>query len=309
MNYPKALKPGMTIGIISPSGARNNDVVLPRMKKFWEDRGYKTVIGKSCTSKHGHLAGTDEVRANDINQFFADDGIDAIFCTRGGYGAARLMSLIDYDAIRKHPKIFVGYSDITALHTAFNRYGQLITFHGPNGEITIDDDNTPISMNSLMQALTASEGYELINPAGYPRTTLQGGIARGALTGGNLTLVTHSLGTPWAPDFAGKILFLEDVDEHTYRVDEMLVNLKQAGAFDQCAGILLGEFTDCNIEYPEYGQTLEQIFDEVGFPKNKPILRGIRVGHCNPKLTLPLGAMCEMDADRQTVRILEAPVK
>ncbi|MBQ4075310.1 MAG: LD-carboxypeptidase [Clostridia bacterium] len=309
MNYPKALKPGMTIGIISPSGARNNDVVLPRMKKFWEDRGYKTVIGKSCTSKHGHLAGTDEVRANDINQFFADDAIDAIFCTRGGYGAARLMSLIDYDTIRKHPKIFVGYSDITALHTAFNRYGQLITFHGPNGEITVDDDNTPISMNSLMQALTASEGYELVNPEGYPRTTLQGGIARGALTGGNLTLVTHSLGTPWAPDFAGKILFLEDVDEHTYRVDEMLVNLKQAGAFDQCAGILLGEFTDCNIEYPEYGQTLEQIFDEVGFPKNKPILRGIRVGHCNPKLTLPLGAMCEMDADRQTVRILEAPVK
>ena len=309
MNYPKALKPGMTIGIISPSGARNNDVVLPRMKKFWEDRGYKTVIGESCTSKHGHLAGTDKVRAGDINRFFADDDIDAIFCTRGGYGAARLMSMLDYDTIRKHPKIFVGYSDITALHSAFNRYGQLITFHGPNGEITVDDENTPISMTSLMQALTATVGYELINPDGYPRETLHGGIARGALTGGNLTLIAHSLGTPWAPDFAGKILFLEDVSEHTYRVDEMLINLKQVGAFDQCAGILLGEFTDCNIEYPEYGQTLEQIFDEVGFPKDKPILRGIRVGHCNPKLTLPLGAMCEMDADQQTVRILEAPVK
>lgn len=309
MNYPKALKPGDTIAIISPSGARNNDVVLPRMKKFWEERGYTIKVGESCTSKHGHLAGTDEVRARDINRFFADDDVNAIFCTRGGYGAARLMNMLDYDVIRKHPKIFVGYSDITALHSSFNRYGQLITFHGPNGEITVDDENTPISMDSLMQALTATGGYEINNPEGYPRETLQGGCAVGALTGGNLTLVAHSLGTPWAPDFAGKILFLEDVDEHTYRVDEMLINLKQAGAFEQCAGILLGEYTDCKVEYPAYGQTLEQILDEVGFPKDKPILRGIRVGHCNPKLTLPLGAMCEMNADEKTIKILEAPVR
>jgi len=305
MNKPKALQPGMTIGIIAPSGCRNNDVVLPRMKKFWEEQGYHTVIGDSCTARHGHLAGTEEVRARDINRFFADDQIDAIFCTRGGYGAARMLDMLDYDSIRKHPKIFVGYSDITALHSAFNRYGQLLTFHGPNGEITVNDENTPISMASLLQALTAREGYEIKNPDGYAFETLQGGKAVGALTGGNLTLVAASIGTPWAPDFAGKIIFLEEVDEHTYQVDRLLVHLKQAGAFDQCAGILLGEFTDCKVEFPEYGQPLEQILAEVGFPKDKPVLKGIRVGHCNPKLTLPLGALCEMDADRQTLRVLE----
>jgi len=309
MNYPKALKTGMTIGIVAPSGARNNDVIVPRMKKFWEDKGYKIILGESCISKHGYLAGSDNVRAGDINCFFQDDTVDAIFCARGGYGAARILPMLDYDMIRRHPKIFLGYSDITALHSALNRYGDLVTFHGPNGDIAADDENTLISLRSLMQALTAEGGYELVNPQGYPRVTLQSGCARGILTGGNLTLIAHSLGTPWAPDFHGKILFLEDIGEYTYRIDEMLVNLKYAGAFEQCAGILLGEFTNCQIEYPEYGMTLETILEEIGFPQDKPVLRGIRAGHCSPKLTLPMGVLCEMDADSQSVRLLEAPVQ
>lgn len=309
MNYPKALKKGMTIGIVAPSGARNNDVIVPRMKSFWENKGYKMVLGTSCTSKHGYLAGSDDVRASDINCFFRDSSIDAIFCARGGYGAARLLPKLDYQMIRSHPKIFLGYSDITALHSALNRYSDFVTFHGPNGDIAADDENTLISFQSLMQALTSESGYELVNPPGYPRVTLQGGCARGQLTGGNLTLIAHSLGTPWAPDFRGKILFLEDIGEYTYRIDEMLLNLKYAGAFDECAGILLGEFTNCQIEYPDYGMTLEAIFDEIGFPKDKPILRGIRSGHCNPKLTLPMGVLCHMNADSQRVLLLESPVQ
>lgn len=308
MNRPRALKEGMTIGLIAPSGARNNDTILSRTKAFWERLGYKIVVGESCVSRHGHLAGTDEIRARDINRFFADDSVDAIFCIRGGYGSARLLPMLDYDMIRRHPKIFLGFSDITALHAAFNRYGRLVTFHGPNGDISIDDENQAISFASLMQALQSREGYEIINPPGFERKTLQGGIAKGEIVGGNLTLIAHSLGTPYAPDFAGKILFLEDIGERTYRVDEMLVNLKHAGAFEQCAGILLGEFTDCTVEYPDFGQTLDEILAEIGFPKDKPVLQGIRAGHCSPKLTIPLGVMCEMDADAQTVHIMERAV-
>lgn len=309
MNRPRALTKGMKIALVAPSGALRTPETLPRTENFWKSRGYQVVVGESCTAKHGYLAGTDALRAHDINRFFADDSVDAIFCLRGGYGAARILPLLDYDAIRKHPKIFLGFSDITALHNALNRYGRLVTFHGPNGEISGDNESNVISESSLMQALAGNGGYELINPPGYPRRTLQGGKAIGELTGGNLTLIAHSLGTPWSPDFSGRILFLEDVNEHTYRVDEMLVNLKQAGAFDQCAGILLGEFTDCVTEDPEFGLSMEDILLEIGFPKDKPVLRGIRAGHCNPKLTLPLGVMCEMDADNQTIRLLESPVK
>ena len=309
MNKPRALEKDMTIALIAPSGARNNDIILPRTKAFWEEQGYRVKVGESCGARHGYLAGTDDVRAADINRFFADDEVDAIFCIRGGYGAARIVPLLNYDVIRNHPKLFLGYSDVTALHSALNRYGHLVTFHGPNGDISIEDDRVAVSFQSLMQALTATDGYEIMNPAGYPRQTLQGGIAWGRLTGGNLTVLAHSLGTPWAPDFEGKILFIEDIGEHTYRVDETLVNLKYAGAFEKCAGILLGEFTDCPVEYPDYGFTLEEVLEEIGFPENKPVLRGIRAGHCSPKLTLPMGVLCEMDADRKTVRLLEGPVE
>ena len=309
MNKPCALQSGMTIALVAPSGAPRNAEVLPRMKNFWENKGYQVIVGESCTSKHGYLAGTDDIRAGDLNRFFADPQVDAIFCIRGGYGAARILPMLDYDIIRRNPKIFVGYSDITALHSSLNRYGQLVTFHGPMGDLPANEEHLPVSLHSLELALTAKEGYELINPPGFEKTTLQSGVAQGEIVGGNLTLIAHSLGTPYAPDFAGKILFLEDISEKTYRVDEMLVNLKHAGAFDQCAGILLGEFTDCETEDPAFGLSMEDILAEIGFPKNKPILRGIRAGHCNPKLTIPFGVSCEMDADRKTIRLLEGAVR
>ncbi len=307
MNKPKALRPGMTLGIIAPSGAPRNEKALPDMVNFWINKGYNIVLGKSCTARHGNLAGTDDVRAGDINSMFADPVIDGILCLRGGYGAARTLPLIDFDCIRRNPKIFVGYSDVTALHNAINRYGNLVTFHGPMGDIAGDDEGCALSYQDLITALTITGCRALCNPPEYGYTTLTGGKATGVLTGGNLTLVSHSLGTPYAPDFAGKILFLEDIGEHTYRVDEMLVHLRQSGAFDQCAGILLGEFTDCTVEYPAFGLTLEEVFDEL-LPKDKPVLRGIRVGHCQPKLTLPLGVPYEMDAALQTVVQLEGAV-
>ena len=309
MNYPAPLQKGMTIAFIAPSGALRNAEVLPRTVNFWKRQGFQAVIRESCTARHGYLAGDDALRAADINRFFADDSVDAIFCVRGGYGAARLMKLLNFELIRRKPKIFVGFSDITALHGALNRYGQLATFHGPNGDITVDDDKTPASLSSLLQALESPDGYEILNPPGFPRTTLAPGIARGEIVGGNLTVLAHSLGTPWQPDFAGKLLFLEDVNEYTYRVDETLMNLMHAGAFDACAGVLLGEFTDCTAADPTYALTLDEIFSELLLPLGKPVLGGIRAGHCNPKITIPLGVAAEMDVGRQTLRLLRGAVE
>lgn len=309
MNIPRPLKPGMTIALVAPSGAPRSEEVLPRAAEFWKRQGYRVVTGESCTARHGYLAGPDELRAKDLNRFFADDSVDAIFCLRGGYGAARILPLLDYACIRRYPKIFVGFSDITALHSALNRYGRLVTFHGPNADLALDMECSSFSLASLMTALTRESGYTLQNPDGYPRVALQGGRAVGEITGGNLTVLAHSLGTPWAPEFSGRILFLEDIHEPTYRVDETLMNLKHAGAFEQCAGILLGEFTDCQTEDPAFGLSLEDILTEIGFPKDKPVLRGIRAGHCTPKLTIPLGVMAEMDADAQTVRLLNGAVR
>lgn len=194
MNRPRALKEGMTIGLIAPSGARNNDIILPRTKAFWERLGYKIVVGESCVSRHGHLAGTDEIRAWDINRFFADDSVDAIFCIRGGYGSARLLPMLDYDMIRRHPKIFLGFSDITALHAAFNRYGRLVTFHGPNGDISIDDENQAISFASLMQALQSREGYEIINPPALNAKPCRAALPKAKLW----AAILPSLPTAWA---------------------------------------------------------------------------------------------------------------
>ena len=309
MNFPKPLRPGMTIALVAPSGCPRSPEVLPRAASFWESQGYRVVIGESCTARHGYLAGPDALRAGDVNRFFADDRVDAIFCLRGGYGAARILPLLDYACIRRHPKIFVGFSDITALHDALNRYGRLITFHGPNADMAGDTECASFSLSSLMTALTRESGYALRNPEGYPWATLQGGRAAGEIVGGNLTVLAHSLGTPWTPDFAGRILLLEDVNEPTYRVDETLVNLKQAGAFDQCAGILLGEFTDCQTEDANFGLSIADVLAEIGFPQDKPVLRGIRAGHCRPNMTIPLGVMAEMDADAQTVRLLTGAVR
>ena len=307
MNHPRALRPGDTVALIAPSGCSRDPDLLPDAVAQWEGLGYRVKVGDSCAARHGYLAGTDELRAGDVNRFFADDSVSAILCIKGGYGAARILPRIDFAMIRRHPKIFAGYSDITALHSALNRWGNLITFHGPNAKMPGPREAWDASLTPLLRALTVPDAYEIQNPPGFSMTTLQGGKSEGVLTGGNLTLIAHSLGTPYCPDFSGRILFLEDIGEHTYRVDEMLVNLKQAGVFDQCAGILLGEFTDCTVEYPEYGLTLEEVFKEIGFPAGKPVLRGLRAGHCAPTLTLPMGALCELDADAQTLRLLESP--
>ena len=309
MNYGKKLKFGNTIGLIAPSGAMRTEGAIERAVTETERMGFKVKLGESAGKKYGYLSGTDDVRAPDINAMFADNEVDAIFCIRGGYGAMRILDKLDYDLIAKHPKIFVGFSDITALHIALlNRCG-LATFHAP---MPVGWSNGPLdefSRESMYKALMHAEPVgELINPPEYPKQTVNPGQAEGLLVGGNLMLMASSLGTPWEIDTKGRIVFIEEVGERTYCVDRMLTQLRLAGKFDDCAGVVFGDFADCPIEYPEYGLSLEEIIRDVAAPCGKPIFTGLRCGHCTPKLTLPFGVKCRMDADKCTLTVLESAV-
>lgn len=310
MIYGKKLKFGDTLGFIAPSGAVRTEGAIERAVKETERMGFKVKLGESAGQKYGYLSGSDEVRARDINNMFADDEVDAIVCLRGGYGAMRILDQLDYEMIARHPKIFMGFSDITALHIALLNRCDLATFHGPMAAANwagspLDD----FSRESMYRALMSTEPVgELRNPEGYLRQTVNPGQAEGQLVGGNLMLIASSLGTPWEIDTKGRIIFIEEVGERTYCVDRMLTQLRLAGKFEDCAGVVFGDFADCPVEYPEFGLTLEEIIRDVVAPSGKPIFTGLRCGHCTPKLTLPFGVKCRMDADECTLTVLESAV-
>lgn len=310
MKYGKKLKFGDTLGFIAPSGAVRTEGAIERAVEETLRMGFKVKLGESAGQKYGYLSGSDEIRARDINNMFADDEVDAIVCLRGGYGAMRILDKLDYDLIAKHPKIFMGFSDITALHIALLNRCDLATFHGPMAAANwagkpLDD----FSRESMYRALMNTEPVgELVNPPEYPKQTVNPGQAEGKLVGGNLMLIASSLGTPWEIDTKGRIIFIEEIGERTYCVDRMLTQLRLAGKFDDCAGVVFGDFADCPIEYPEFGLSLEEIIRDVVAPCGKPIFTGLRCGHCSPKLTLPFGVKCRMDADNCTLTVLESAV-
>ena len=311
MLYGKKLKFGDTIGLIAPSGAVRTPGAVDAAVAETERMGFRVKVGESCYAKYGYLSGSDEVRARDVNRMFLDDEVDAIICVRGGYGTMRILDQLDYDAIAAHPKIFVGFSDITAMHIAILEKTGLATFHGPMaasnwaGKPLIDFDR-----ESLYKALMNAEpAGELLNPPEYPRQTVNPGVCEGQLVGGNLTLIAGTIGTPWQLDTTNRIIFIEDVGERTYCLDRMLTQMRLAGMFEKCAGVVFGDFADCPIEYPEFGCSLEEIINDVVKPCGKPIFTGLRCGHCTPKLTLPFGVKCRMDADACTLTVLESAVR
>ena len=264
------------------------------------------IVFPSCTMNHGYLAGKDTDRAKDINTAFADESIKGIFCLRGGFGTTRLLNLVDFDMIKKNPKVFAGYSDITALHVAITQRCEFVTFHSPmpNTRYRQMDD---FSLKSLKANLFSSEPLgEVFNPPGEKIKTIVPGVCEGLITGGNLSLLHGTLGSPYEVDTKGKILFIEDVGEMPYRIDRALTALALAGKFDDCAGIILGTFADCvmpdiesvppNSLIAEASLTLNQVFDEVVKPFNKPTILNFRSGHVYPQLTIPLGTNLMLDA-------------
>ena len=305
MITPKPLFPGARVALLAPASAVPEARLQPALD-FVRSLELEPVVYPSCyfANRDGYMAATDAQRAKDLNDAFADESIDGIWCIRGGYGAHRLQPLLDVETIRSNPKWFGGYSDITALHIFLNQICGQETYHCtmPSTEFTPDE----FTLGWLKKALFGGLSGVLENPEGQIPSTLVPGEASGVLCGGNLSLLAASLGSPWEIDTKGKILFLEDIGEKTYRVDSMLTSLRNAGKFDDCAGIILGAWTDCPPEYPEKTLELPEIFQQLVVPAGKPAVMDVTCGHCLPTLALPMGRMCTLDAENCTITVAEA---
>lgn len=304
MIKPKALKFGDTIGIISPSSPTAEENIQKAYDTIVE-MGFKVKMGKSPYEKYGYLSGTDDIRAQDINEMFKDIEVDGIICMRGGYGTPRILQLIDYNIIRNNPKVFVGYSDITALHIAFNQLASLVTYHGPMVSSDMIGGFSNFSKESLFKAIMGSEPIGIIsNPPEEEIITINGGTAEGSLIGGNLSLITDTMGTPYEIDVRGKILFIEEVGEEPYNIDRMLNQLRLSGKLHEVEGIILGDFKDCNPKDDE-SLSLEQVINDHIKPIGKPTIYNLQSGHCAPIITLPFGVNVRLDADKKEILILE----
>lgn len=287
---PESLRPGDAIGIAAPAGSFDADQ-FRRGIKVIEALGFKTVIPGGLFEQRRYLAGSDEHRAGILNGLFADNAVKAIMCARGGFGSLKLLSLLDYAAIRNNPKIFAGFSDITALLSVIGEKTGLVTFHAP--VITSLADAGEKTTAALASAFMSVEAIEITIEAG---AIIAPGLASGAVRGGNLAALCQLVGTPYQPNFRESILLLEDVNEPAYRIDRMLSQMRLAGCLEGVAGILLGRFDRCG--------DIQEIYDVIrdGFTDSIPILAGLPVGHNGENLPLPLGLTATLDADRARLR-------
>lgn len=308
---PKALQPGDTVGLVSPSAASSERLDFQLATEAMLALGLKVKTGRHMMDRRGHLAGEDKARAADLNQMFADPDVKAVICLRGGSGAARILPLLDYDLIRRNPKPLVGYSDITALHNALLAKAGLISFHGANGtaswnEFTVRQFKQLFFARELPLYRNEPEEKDELVPRQNRIQSITGGTVSGELVGGNLTVLTALAGSPYLPDFTDKILFLEDIEEEPYRVDRMLSTLRLMGALDKIKGFVFGECTDCEPSGGYGALTLDQIFDDYIKPLNIPAYRGAMIGHIPRQFLLPVGAKVELNADKGEMRLLES---
>lgn len=302
MRKPEPMFPGATVALVAP-GSAVAESDLEKALDFVQALGLKPVVYPSCyfSNRDGYFAATDVQRAKDIMDAFADPQIHGIWCIRGGYGSHRILPRLNKDVILRNPKWFGGYSDVTALHLYLNQVCDLESYHCVMPSTEPDAD--AFTVKWLKKALFGELSGTLSCPEGQSLGKLVAGKACGSLCGGNLSLVAASLGTPWEIDTRGKILFLEDIHEKTYRIDSMLTQLRNAGKFRDCAGILLGAWTDCPPEYPDRTLQLPEIFNQLIAPAGKPVLTDLPCGHVLPTLALPMGRICHMDADTGIIEL------
>jgi muramoyltetrapeptide carboxypeptidase len=312
---PPALKPGDTIAFVAPAGPAE----LPKLRAYaaeLEKAGYRVAIPDGIGERRsGYLGGTDEERAAELNAAIRNPKVRAVFPVRGGFGLTRILDRIDYAALRKDPKIVTGYSDLTALHLAIARQARVVTFHSPlvmHNLWQVGKPEHAFAADSFRRAVFADRytkgqaGYTIPAPADAKPVKLVGGTARGRLLGGNLSLICATLGTPYAIQPKGAILFVEDVNEAPYRVDRMLSQLRLAGALDEVAGVVVGSFTT---KEPAEAKEVDRVLREYFGALKVPVLMQFPVGHAPPNATLPHGGLVELDADGGTLRVVEDPVR
>jgi len=310
---PPRIKAGDTIGLMIPSSANWDPMDIDVLLESLAALGLKGKLGKHVYDRYGYLAGRDEDRAADLNDMFRDPEVKGIHCIRGGWGAARLLPLLDFAAIERSPKALIGYSDITALLLALHAKTGLVTFHGPNGASEWNSTNVDWLQRVTWQGEAATfvnpqDAGDLLAPRRNRTRTIQGGRARGRLLGGNLTVLTAILGSPYVPDFTDAILFLEDVDEAPYRVDRMLVQLKLAGILEKLGGFVWGTCTDCGPGNGFGSLTIPDVLNDHIKPLGIPAYYGAMLGHISRQFTLPVGVEVEIDAAAGSIRMLESAV-
>ena len=302
---PKRLAAGDTIGLCAPAGAVKSEEEIKEFEAILRRLGFKTKRAKNISNRYGYLGGTDAERAEDFMSLIEDEDVNAIFFVRGGWGCARLLPLIDFNAIRENPKIIMGFSDITTLLLAITEKSRMITFHGPSGNSTWNNYSVDYIKNLLMEGMTFTYSNKASDA---PIKTYTSGKAYGELFGGNLTVLTSLLGSSYLPPWGGKILFLEDVKEEPYSIDRMLMQLKLNGVFENVKGVILGNFRKCVAEEPERSFTLEEVFEQYFKNLDIPVFYGAQVGHTLNKFTLPVGAEVMMDADEGTIQLMRSAV-
>ena len=308
---PKRLKKGDVIGLIAPAGIITEKQLKNTIESV-EKLGYKSYHTNSALSKYGYFAGKDKERADDLMHMFTNKNVAGILCIRGGYGAMRILDMLDYDLINQNPKVFIGYSDITAFLSSIYENTGLITFHGPVG-ISSFNEFTVNSYRNIIETPQNKYKYQYLREKNTEETsefdvyTINEGKAEGELIGGNLSVIVSMIGTKFEPNFENKIVFIEEIDEKTYKVDRMLTQLVQATNIKKASGIVLGIFKKCDQD-EEPKLSLKEAITDILKPLNIPVSYGMAFGHVANKMTIPVGIKAKMNADKNSLKLLEKAV-
>ena len=296
MPLPRPLTPQSRIAIAAPASAALDRADTEAGLAVLRSRGLDIDPGRAFASPLAYLSGTDEQRAEELNAFLVRDDLDAVVCLRGGYGLLRILDRIDYDAARAHPKLIVGYSDITALHLALYAKAGLTGLSGPM--VASDWHQLDADSEAQFWAMASGRvGVPLVGPGGESLVPMRDGTAEGVLLGGNLALTAALLGTPYLPDLHGAILFLEDVGESPYRIDGLLARLRLAGVLSQLGGLVLGAFTDAEPPKNRPSFTVEEVLDQYAAHVNGPVASGLVYGHFARKITVPVGVQARLTVE------------
>lgn len=303
---PKALKAGDTVAISSPAGAVWDEVQIETFTNILKGFGFNVIHGKTLKEKFGYFAGTDDLRATEINELFANKNVKGIFCMKGGWGCARILDKIDYELIEKNPKVLIGFSDITTLLIAITVKTGLVTFHGPVGNSGWNDFTKSVFSNVVM----TPKAFEFPEnpPTENTPMVINPGKASGDLVGGNLTVLSALMGSTYLPDWKNKILFLEEAKEEPYSIDRMLTQLKLCGVLNSISGFVFGKCAKCLAEEPMKAFTFNEVINQHIKPLGIPAFYGAMIGHIENKLTVPVGISATMDADKGIITLTENSV-
>ncbi|HEU4372721.1 MAG TPA: LD-carboxypeptidase [Telluria sp.] len=311
---PARLREGDVVGLIAPGG-HTSDAAIEKSVRHIEALGFRARLGANLREVHGNYAGSVQQRLADLHAMFADPEVKAIWCIRGGSGCISLLSSLDYALIRANPKVLLGYSDITALHLAIQRHAGLVTFHGPVASSTPSPYATAHLLAVLMDPrptytipMAMENARQAMADPHYAIRTVHGGSASGPLMGGNLSMVSALAGTPYAADFRGSILFIEEVNEAPYRIDRWMTQLDLSVGLKKAAAVMIGICEQCEGSGEHITLTLDETFDIHLQPLKAPAVTGYSFGHIRNQFTIPMGIRATLDTERQTLTLLEPAV-